>query len=126
MKENPIMKKIAMGLCLMLTLSTVAAGSELVKEMNSNKALEKFSRGVTNIATSPGEFINQTPTAMEQSPDYLTGTVMMIGRGIGYTLLRFGAGLYDLATFPFPGKTKYAPIMYPETIVTPVAETTIS
>jgi len=41
-------------------------------------------------------------------------------------LLRAGAGIYDVATFPFPGATQYKPIMKPETIVTKVADTTIS
>ncbi len=126
MEENSTMKKTALCLCLMLSFFVARAHAELVKEMNSNKALTKFSRGLTNVATSPGEFVNQIPTAMEQSPDYLTGSVMLLGRGIGYTLLRAGSGLYDLATFPFPGKTNYGPIMKPETIVTPVGETTIS
>jgi putative exosortase-associated protein (TIGR04073 family) len=49
-----------------------------------------------------------------------------IGRGIGYTLLRVGAGIYDVATFPFPGSTDYKPIMKPETIADRVADTTIS
>ncbi len=120
------MKKTLLVLCALLVFSSVCVRAELVQEMNSNKALEKFSRGVTNVATSPGEFINQIPPAMEQSPDYLTGAFMLAGRGLGYMLLRAGAGLYDLATFPFPGKTHYGPIMKPETIVTPVADTTIS
>lgn len=120
------MKKFALFLAILMTLSGVCANAELVEKMNSNKALTKFSRGVTNIATSPGEVLYQMPAAMEQSPDYLTGFIMAVGRGIGYTLLRFGSGVYDLATFPFPGKTDYAPVMKPETIVTPVVETTIS
>ena len=120
------MKKVVVFLVLLVMLSGTYAEAALVQEMDSQKALEKFSRGAANVATSPGEFINQIPPSMEKSPDYLTGTVMLIGRGIGYTLLRLGSGLYDIATFPFPGKTKYGPIMKPETIVTPVAETTIS
>lgn len=120
------MKKIIPVLCLMLMLSAAVADAALVQEMNSTKALEKLGRGVANVATSPGEFINQIPPAMEQSPDYLTGSVVWLGRGLGYMLLRLGSGLYDLATFPFPGKTKYEPIMKPETIVTPVFDTTIS
>ena len=120
------MKKIVPVLCVMLMLLAPCIHAELVEEMNSNKALTKFSRGVTNIVTSPGEFVNQIPAAMEESPDYLTGAVMMVGRGIGYTLLRLGAGLYDLATFPFPGKTDYKSIIQPETIAGPVGDTTIS
>jgi len=120
------MRKSALFLVILMVFSGVYANAELVEKMNSNQALTKFSRGVTNVATSPGEFINQVPAAMEQSPDYLTGFIMSIGRGIGYTLLRAGAGIYDIFTFPFPGPTNYKPITKPETIVTKVGETTIS
>ena len=120
------MKKSVWFLALLMMFAAVHADAALVEKMDSNKALTKFSRGVTNVATSPGELINQIPPSMEQSPDYLTGFIVLLGRGIGYTLLRAGAGIYDIATFPFPGKTNYGPIMKPETIVTPVADTTIS
>jgi len=120
------MKKIAWFFAVFVMLSGVRADASLVEQMDSNKALTKFSRGVTNVATSPGEFVTQVPAAMEQSPDYLTGTIVWIGRGIGYTLLRAASGIYDIATFPFPGKTNYGPIMKPETIVGKVGDTTIS
>ena len=120
------MKKFALFLAVALALSSAHAEAAVVEKMNSNKALTKFSRGMTNIATSPGEFVAQIPAAMEQSPDYLTGFIMGIGRGIGYTFLRFGAGIYDVATFPFPGPTDYKPTIKPETIADKVLDTTIS
>ena len=120
------MRKFALFLAIMLVFASVHAGAAVDGKMNSNKALTKFSRGVSNVATSPGEFVTQIPTAMEQSPDYLTGFIMSLGRGIGYMLLRAGAGIYDIATFPFPGPTDYKPVMKPETIFEKVADTTIS
>jgi len=120
------MKKFALFLAIMLALSNAYAAAPAVEKMNSNKALAKFSRGVANIATSPGELVTQMPTAMEQSPDYLSGFVMGIGRGIGYSLLRASAGIYDVVTFPFPGPTDYKPVMKPETIVEKFGDTTIS
>ena len=120
------MKKLALFLAVAWALSSVHAEAALVEKMNSGKALMKFSRGVTNIATSPGELVMQVPPAMEQSPDYLTGFIVSIGRGIGYTLLRAGAGIYDVATFPFPGPTDYKPTIKPETIADKFLDTTIS
>jgi len=120
------MKKLVLFLVVTLAFSSVCAAASVVEKMDSNKALTKFSRGVTNVTTSPGEFVTQIPTAMEQSPDYLTGFIVSLGRGIGYTLLRAGAGIYDIATFPFPGKTDYKPIMKPETIFEKAVDTTIS
>ncbi len=116
------MRKIALFLAFMLLVSSAYASTELVEKMNSNKALTKFSRGVTNIVSSPGELAVQTPTAMEQSPDYLTGFIMTVGRGTGYMLLRAASGIYDVATCPFPGKTNYGPIMQPETIFEKAAD----
>ncbi|OGX11062.1 MAG: hypothetical protein A2351_08320 [Omnitrophica bacterium RIFOXYB12_FULL_50_7] len=125
-KGESKMKRFALFLAIALMLLSVHAEASVVEKMNSNKALTKFSRGVTNVTTSPGEFVTQIPTAMEQSPDYLTGFIMSVGRGIGYTLLRAGAGIYDIATCPFPGPTNYKPTIKPETIFEKAAETTIS
>ena len=116
------MKKLGFFLAILLIVSNAYAGGELIKEMNSHKALAKISRGLTNIAAAPGEILTQMPAAMEQSPDYLTGFFMAAGRGIGYGLLRLGSGIYDVATFPFPGKTNYKPIMQPETIADKVLD----
>ncbi|MFH1208566.1 MAG: exosortase system-associated protein, TIGR04073 family [Candidatus Omnitrophota bacterium] len=120
------MKKFALFLVVVWVFSGVHAEAALPEKMNSTKALDKFGRGVTNIATGPGELVMQVPPAMEKSPDYLTGFIVSIGRGIGYALLRVGAGIYDVATFPFPGPTDYKPIMKPETITNPFGDTTIS
>ena len=127
MKKGEIkMKKFALFLTIALALSGVPAEAALVEKMNSEKALTKFSRGVTNVATSPGEFVTQIPIAMEKSPDYLTGFIVSLGRGLGYGLLRAGSGIYDIATCPFPGPTDYKPIMKPETIFEKAVDTTIS
>lgn len=90
--------------------------------MDSDKATEKLSRGLANMATSPGEFIYQIPASQKQSPDYLTAFFVNTVRGTGYMVARFFTGLYDVVTFPFPGKTQYQPLMEPETIVEPVGE----
>ncbi|HOW87625.1 MAG TPA: exosortase system-associated protein, TIGR04073 family [Candidatus Omnitrophota bacterium] len=116
------MRKIALFLAFMLLVSSIYASASTIEKMNSNKALTKFSRGVTNIVSSPGEYATQTPTAMEQSPDYLTGFLMTIGRGTGYMLLRATSGIYDVVTAPFPGPTNYGPIMKPETIFDKAAD----
>lgn len=116
------MKKFVLFLAVMLALASVYAEASVVEKMDSNKALLKFSRGVTNVVTSPGEIVHQVPAAMEQSPDYLTGFIMCVGRGIGYTLLRFGAGVYDIATFPFPGPTDYKSTIKPDTIADKVLD----
>lgn len=120
------MKKLALFLAVALLLSGAYAEAAVAEKMSADKAFTKLSRGVTNVATSPGELINQIPAAMEQSPDYLTGFIKSAWRGTGYALLRASAGIYDVVTFPFPGPTNYKPVMKPETIADPLAETSIS
>ena len=120
------MKKFVLFLAVALALSSAHADASLVEEMDSNKALTKFGRGMTNIATSPGEFVTQVPPAMEQSPDYITGAIVWAFRGIGYSLLRLGAGIYDVATFPFPGPSHYKATIKPETIADTVLDASIS
>ena len=46
------MKKLAMFLAVFMMASSAYANDALVSKMNSNKALTKFGRGVTNVATS--------------------------------------------------------------------------
>jgi putative exosortase-associated protein (TIGR04073 family) len=117
------MKKTIVFFAILCLMASIAyANDSLVEKMNSNKALTKFSRGVTNVVSSPGEYATQTPAAMEQSPDYLTGFLVTLGRGTGYMLLRAASGIYDIATCPFPGKTNYGPIMQPETIFEKAAD----
>ncbi|MFH0984896.1 MAG: exosortase system-associated protein, TIGR04073 family [Candidatus Omnitrophota bacterium] len=123
------MKKTVLFLAAALIFSCAQAHAVLKDEMDSGKALDKLGRGVANVITGPGEVLYQMPGAMESSPDYISGFVKAIGRGIKYGFLRTGAGIYDIATAPFPGPSKYKPITKPgtpETIADRVLNTTIS
>jgi putative exosortase-associated protein (TIGR04073 family) len=123
------MKKSALFLAVAMLLFCVQAHAALKDEMDSGKALDKLGRGVANVATGPGEIFYQMPGAMESSPDYISGFVKSIFRGLKYGFLRTGSGLYDIATAPFPGPSQYKPITnpkMPETIADKVLETTIS
>lgn len=79
--------------------------------------LEKLARGITNVATSPGEFIYQMDPAIDNAPDVVTGYVMGIFKGAFYTVKRAGIGLYDILTFPIPRPCGYEPVYKPETLV---------
>ena len=107
------MKKLTVLLLVLLMIASIPAHAY---EMNSTKALSKFGRGLTNLITCPGEYVHQMPASVKQTPDYLSALFVDIGRGTGYMFLRAGAGIYDLFTCPFPGKTNYTPVMQPETL----------
>lgn len=119
--------------CLMVfNISAYAATPQNVKNaptvkkegypMNTGKAIQKLSRGLTNIATSPGEIFYQMPSNMEKSPDYMTGFFSDIFLGGIYMVRRLGAGLYDVFTSPFPCETNYKSVIEPETIWGPVGD----
>lgn len=106
-------KTLAIAVVLIMVFSLPAFAAEQSKP---NMAGSKLSRGVTNLATCWGEYFVQMPTAVDKSPDYLTAFVFDSVRGTGYTIRRALVGLYDVVTFPFPGKTNYGPVIQPETI----------
>ena len=105
-----VMRERFLAVFLLASAPYAEAGAS--EQTTSNNTLVKIGRGLTNIATFPGEFITQMPPAMNESPDYLTGTLVTVGRGIGYGIMRLGAGVYDVVTSPVPTK----PIMQPPTI----------
>ena len=75
---------------------------------------DKLGRGALNIITSPVEVARQIQiTSSEQS--LLAGWTLGLIGGLGQGILRFGAGVLDLVTFPFnfPNSRK-APLIEPE------------
>jgi putative exosortase-associated protein (TIGR04073 family) len=68
--------------------------------------VHKFSRGLVNMGTAPFEIPKQMIKQAQEgnSPagefaGYLTG----IFTGIGWTFCRFGSGVVDIVSSPFPG-----------------------
>ena len=79
------------------------------------KVSHKFSRGMVNIATSPFEvpkkaYIESTRSDqwMETFGRLFSGMFIGLGRTVGRT----GAGVFDVITFPFP-INDYDPILEP-------------
>lgn len=75
---------------------------------------DKLKRGALNIVSSPVEVARQIQiTSSEQS--LLAGWTIGFISGVGQGLIRFGAGIIDLFTFPFsfPNSRK-APLIEPE------------
>jgi putative exosortase-associated protein (TIGR04073 family) len=74
----------------------------------------KLKRGALNIVTSPVEVARQIHITSDEK-SLLAGWTLGLGKGLGHGLLRLGAGLVDLLTFPFdfPDSEK-APLVEPE------------
>jgi putative exosortase-associated protein (TIGR04073 family) len=80
------------------------------------KVSHKFSRGVVNVATSPLEIPKKSYIESSRSDQWMetfgrlfSGTFI----GLGRTVARTGAGVFDLITFPLP-INDYDPILEPE------------
>jgi len=76
-------------------------------------AFTKLGRGVANTLTGWVELPkNIYNTSVEDNA--FTGMTLGLAKGAGMTLVRTGAGIYEIATFPFPLPENYRPILEPE------------
>lgn len=73
----------------------------------------KLGRGVANTLTGWVELPkNIYNTSVEDNA--FAGLTLGLAKGAGMTLVRTGAGLYEIATFPFPLPQDFRPILEPE------------
>jgi len=74
---------------------------------------KKLGRGLANILTGWIELPkNIYDTSVEDNP--LSGLTIGLAKGVGMTIVRTGAGVYETVTFPFPIPEGYAPVIEPE------------
>ena len=91
-------------LLLLLTVTTMCY---------ANDAFTKLGRGVANALTGWVEIPkNIYDTSVKDNA--LAGATLGLAKGAGMTIVRTGAGIYEIATFPFPLPENYKPILEPE------------
>ncbi len=73
----------------------------------------KLGRGVANTLTGWGELPKNIYNTSVQDNAF-TGMTLGLAKGAGMSLVRTGAGIYEIATFPFPLPENYVPILEPE------------
>lgn len=79
-------------------------------------AIKKLGRGLANILTGWIELPkNIYETSVEQN--IFAGITLGTAKGIGMTVIRTGAGVYDAITFPFPIPEDYEPLLEPEYVL---------
>lgn len=79
-------------------------------------ATKKLGRGLVNIVTGWIELPkNIYDTSVESNP--FAGITIGLAKGLGMTVVRTGAGIYETATFPFPLPQDYKPILEPEYVL---------
>lgn len=79
----------------------------------ANDPFTKLGRGVANTLTGWVELPkNIYDTSVQENA--FSGITMGLAKGVGMTVVRTGAGLYEIATFPFPLPEDFRPILEPE------------
>ncbi|MBU4377015.1 MAG: exosortase system-associated protein, TIGR04073 family [Candidatus Omnitrophica bacterium] len=95
---------IALVMVMVLAVATVSYAQDPAK---------KLGRGLANILTGWIELPkNIYDTSVEDNP--LAGLTIGLAKGIGMTIVRTGAGIYEVVTFPFPIPEDYGPVLEPE------------
>ncbi len=110
------MKKLALPLSLFLSILTASSAlfAEAPSPVKSYTWQDKLKRGAINIITSPIEVARDIHNTTEEK-NLLVGWTIGLVKGLGEGILRFGAGVIDLLTFPFNfPEGRKAPLLDPE------------
>ena len=85
----------------------------LTSTVSAHGRTKKLLRGTANTLTGWIEIPkNIYDTTVEE--DFLTGITFGTMKGIGMAVVRTGAGVYEMVTFPFPIPEDYQPVLEPE------------
>jgi len=101
-----MLKPCAMIIAVLMVLSVAAP-------CFAQDPAKKLGRGLVNILTGWVELpknIYETST----EDNFLAGITIGLAKGLGMSVVRTGAGIYDTATFPFPLPEEYKPVLEPE------------
>lgn len=82
-----------------------------------DKIGKKFGRGLTNVLTCWLEIPHSVAIEWNKT-DAVSGIIVGTSKGVTWTAARLFAGVYEVATFPFPTPEDYRPVMYPEFLIT--------
>lgn len=84
--------------------------------LKQDDAFTKFGRGVGNVLFGWAEIGRQIQIGWLEH-GHTRGTVEGALRGSVWAVGRTVVGVYEVATFPFPGKENYGPILEPEFVL---------
>lgn len=110
------MKKLILPLSLFLLVLLVSSVlfAQETAAVKSYTWQDKLKRGAINIITSPVEVARDIHNTTEEK-NLLVGWTIGFVKGLGEGLVRFGAGVIDLLTFPFNfPEGRKAPLLDPE------------
>ncbi len=103
---SPFSKGWAVGVVAAMTFSAVTV-------CYAQDPFTKLGRGVANTLTGWVEVPkNIYSTSVEENA--FAGMTLGLAKGAGMGIVRTSAGIYEIATFPFPLPGDYRPILEPE------------
>ncbi|MFH1847476.1 MAG: exosortase system-associated protein, TIGR04073 family [Candidatus Omnitrophota bacterium] len=101
------------GLKILFVCLVAIAMVGMATQCYAQDPAKKLGRGVANILTGWVELPkNIYETSVEEN--MLSGLTMGLAKGVGMTIVRTGAGVYEAVTFPFPIPEDYQPVLEPE------------
>ena len=83
-------------------------------DLGGYSAGDKLARGLANTFLGILEIPRNIQNTTQEENNLLEGWTVGLGKGLGYSILRIGTGLYETVTFPFPLPEGYRPIVEPE------------
>ncbi|UCH12287.1 MAG: exosortase system-associated protein, TIGR04073 family [Candidatus Omnitrophota bacterium] len=92
-----------------VALPAVAEEGTIVEKMG-----KKLGRGLVNVVTGWIELPKNIYDTSVETNNPLMGITYGTLKGVGMTVVRTGAGAYDVATFLFPLPEDYKPLLDPE------------
>lgn len=102
--------KILFVVCIIIAMIGIATQSY------AQDPAKKLGRGLANVVTGWVELPkNIYDTSVEEN--ILSGLTMGLAKGVGMTIVRTGAGVYETVTFPFPIPEDYQPVLEPEFVL---------
>ena len=112
------MKKITRIVVIILAVSFLSPSAV---DAGDNPG-SKLGRGLSNIVTSPLQYIVQT-SKLNENHDGVTALLGGLVNGTGFMAWRMCVGVYEVATFPLPVPSQYGPVLDPDTSLTDLKNT---
>ena len=112
-------KKVVVILGMVLALSWAVAGFTAAADPDaetSYTANRKLGRGLANLTFGWLDVLKGIQD-VTQDHNFFAGITWGTVSGAGKAIVRTGAGVYEVVTFPFPGTQHYAPIVKPEFVL---------
>lgn len=113
MRINRSLRAVISG-ALILTFIAIALPAFAEEGSVIEKMGKKLGRGLVNVATGWIELPKNIYDTSVETNNPLMGITYGTLKGVGMTVVRTGAGAYDVATFLFPVPADYKPILEPE------------